>query len=66
MSTLDQKVNTSAELASVPIRSAEVRQVGSMEPVMATPAAFAAGLAGAAAFTGAFAAGVAVEEAADG
>ncbi|MGP3926276.1 MULTISPECIES: hypothetical protein [unclassified Streptomyces] len=63
MSSVLEKVNASEELRSVSMHSAESEWISAMSPVLATPAAFAAGVAGAAASAGAFAAGVAVGQA---
>jgi hypothetical protein len=65
MQTLVDKVNTSPELAHLPLRADGTEQVGGMTPVLATPAAFAAGVAGAAAVAGAVAAGAAIGAAID-
>ncbi|MGH8933093.1 MAG: hypothetical protein ACRDZO_21320 [Egibacteraceae bacterium] len=63
MSTLLRKVNSSSELAGVPLHATEARQVGELAPVLATPAAFGAGLAAGVGVTGAFAGGFAVGDA---
>jgi hypothetical protein len=65
MQTLIDKVNASPELANLPLLSDGTEQVGSMTPVLATPAAFAAGIAAAAGVAGAVAAGAAVGAAID-
>jgi hypothetical protein len=67
MSTLTEKANASRDLAAIPLRATSVQQVAAaIAPIMATPAAFGAGVAAAAGFTGGFGAGVAGEEATDG
>lgn len=65
MQTLIEKVNSSSELADLPLQSDDAEQVGAMTPVLATPAAFAAGVAVAAGVAGAVAAGAAVGAAID-
>jgi hypothetical protein len=65
MNTLVEKVNASPEIAKLPLRANESEHVGSMTPVLATPAAFAAGVAVAAGVAGAVAAGAAIGQAID-
>ena len=57
MSTLVQKVNADPGLAALSLVAASPEQIGATSPVLATPAAFAAGLAAAAGVAGAAAAG---------
>jgi hypothetical protein len=65
MNTLVEKVNSNPEIQNLPMQVTDTEQVGAMTPVLATPAAFAAGLAGAAAVGGAVAAGAAIGAAID-
>ena len=65
MTTLVDKVNESAELSKLPLRADSPEQIGSTSPVLATPGAFAAGLAAAAGVIGAVAAGAAIGDAID-
>jgi hypothetical protein len=65
MTTLIDKVNASEELAELSLRARSAEEVGQMTPVLATPAAFAAGLAAAGAVAGAAAAGAAIGNAVD-
>lgn len=65
MNTLIYKANTSTELSELPMRSTDVEQGSSISPVLATPAAFAAGVAAAGAVAGAVAAGAAIGDAID-
>jgi hypothetical protein len=58
-------VNTSPALAGIEITSKKGTCLDGLNPVTATPAAFAAGLAGAAAVAGAVAAGAAIGNAID-
>lgn len=64
MTAISTKVNASQELNGVSIHAGENEWNGRMSPVLATPAAVGAGLAGAAAVAGAGAAGIAVGNAA--
>jgi hypothetical protein len=63
--SLIEKVNTSPELAALPLRAESVEELGEAVPVLATPAAFAAGVAAAAGVAGAFAAGAGIGAAID-
>jgi hypothetical protein len=45
LTTLLTKVNASEELACVPLRATRAEEINQMSLVLATPAAFAAGLA---------------------
>ena len=65
MTMLVDKVNTDAGLAGLPLAATSPQQIGASAPVLATPAAFAAGLAAAAGVAGAVAAGAAVGNAID-
>jgi hypothetical protein len=60
MSVLVGKVNTSPQLAALPLRSAEIQHTDAVAPAVCTPAAIAAGAAAASAVVGAFAGGYAV------
>lgn len=66
MTALATRVNTSRELAALPLRTAGTTSIGAATPVLATPAAFAAGVAGAAGAAGAFSAGFAIGQALGG
>jgi hypothetical protein len=65
MSMIVDKVNTDPAIAALPFHAAGPEQIGATTPVLATPAAFAAGLAGAAAVAGAVAGGAAIGAAID-
>jgi hypothetical protein len=65
VTTLIDKVNSSEELAALPLRATGAEEVGQLTPVLATPAAFAAGVAAAGAVAGAAAAGAAIGQAVD-
>jgi hypothetical protein len=65
MSLLVDKVNADARIAALPFDATGPEEVGATSPVLATPAAFAAGLAGAAAVAGAVAGGAAIGAAID-
>jgi hypothetical protein len=65
MNTLIEKANASQELSELPLRSTDVEQGNSISPVLATPGAFAAGVAAAGAVAGAVAAGAAIGDAID-
>ena len=65
MRSLTDRVNADEAVARIPIDAAAPTQVGAITPVMATPAAFAAGLGAAAAGAGAIAAGAGIGEAID-
>ena len=65
MSTIADRTNASPLVAELPMRSDDAQQVGPMSPVLATPAAFAAGLAAAAGVAAAVTAGVAIGAAID-
>ncbi len=58
-------INTDPALTAIDISSARGKCLDGLNPVTATPAAFAAGLAGAAAVAGAVAAGAAIGNAID-
>ena len=52
MNTLVEKANTSRELSELPLLTTGVEQGNAVSPVLATPAAFAAGVAAAGAAIG--------------
>lgn len=60
MQTIERFINEDTALASVAVETDTLQGVGEKSPVLATPAAFAAGVAGAGAVTGAFAGGFAI------
>jgi hypothetical protein len=65
MNTLIEKANTSRELSELPLLTTGVEQGNAISPVLATPAAFAAGVAAAGAVAGSVAAGAAIGNAID-
>ena len=65
MNTLVDKVNADAGLAGLSLDAASPQEIGATSPVLATPAAFAAGLAAAAGVAGAVAAGAGIGAATD-
>jgi hypothetical protein len=62
---LSERVNSSPDVASLPLKADEVHEFSGMVPITATPAALAGGVAAGAALVGAAAAGAAVGEAID-
>ena len=65
MKSLIDRINADENVARLRIDATQAKQVGAISPVMATPAAFAAGLGAAAAGAGALAGGAAIGEAID-
>jgi hypothetical protein len=63
--TIADRSNADARLAELPMHLDDPRQIGAVAPTMATPGAFAAGLAAAGGAAAAAAAGAAIGEAVD-